>query len=101
MAYYNSFDLVVLPSIKEGLPMTCLEATACGTYFIGSRVGEIESIVGQSFTVQRDSNFEESFIKKCIECLNTNPTKPSLKSNYKAEVIVKNEIKIINKILAQ
>ena len=99
--YYNSFDLVVLPSIKEGLPMTCLEATACGTYFIGSRVGEIESIVGQSFTVQRDSNFEESFINKCIEYLNTNPTKPSLKSNYKAEVIVKNEIKIINKILAQ
>lgn len=99
--YYNSFDLVVLPSIKEGLPMTCLEATACGTYFVGSRVGEIESIVGQNFTIPRDSNFDDSFVNKCIECLITTPQKPTLKPEYKAELIVENELKIIDNIIAQ
>lgn len=96
--YYNAFDLVVLPSINEGLPMTSLEATACGTMFIGSRVGEIEKVVGTYYTVIRDANFNESFAKKCIECLLSSPEVPSLQAKYLASDIVRNELSIIEQL---
>lgn len=96
--YYNAFDLVVLPSINEGLPMTSLEATACGTMFIGSRVGEIEKVVGAYYTVIRDTNFNESFAKKCIECLQSSLEVPSLQAKYLASDIVRNELSIIERL---
>lgn len=97
--YYNVFDLVVLPSFNEGLPMTSLEATACGTCFIGSRVGEIENVVGKKFTIPLNSIFNETFANKCIEILKNNPNPPALKAVYNAASVVSNEIDIINKIL--
>lgn len=96
--YYNAFDLVVLPSINEGLPMTSLETTACGTLFVGSRVGEIEKVVGKDYTVIRDSNFNEFFAKRCIEILQSSPQVPSLQTKYLAGDIVRNELSIIEKL---
>ena len=98
-SYYNIFDLVVLPSLKEGLPMTALEATACGTLFIGSRVGEIANVVGTEFTVARDERFEENFAKRCIEALQNKELSPLLRDSYKVDTIVQNEVNIITSLI--
>lgn len=67
--WYNCMDLIVMPSHKEGLPMTCLEATACGTSFVGARVGAIADVVGNENTILHDDSFNQKFAALCIKRL--------------------------------
>ena len=48
---YNCMDLVVLPSLNEGLPLTAVESLACGTQIVGSRVGGIAEAIGVENTI--------------------------------------------------
>jgi len=42
--WYRAANVVVLPSHSEGMPNVLLEAAACGTQFVASRVGGIPEI---------------------------------------------------------
>lgn len=45
--YFISPDLLIMPSIREGLPMTLIEALASGVPVIANNVGAISSLVTQ------------------------------------------------------
>lgn len=97
--WYNCMDLIVMPSLNEGLPMTCLEATACGTPFVGSRVGAIADVVGVENTVERNSDFNNMFSALCIKCLNNNNV-VLLPEIFKLNTIIEKEKEIIYSLLA-
>jgi glycosyltransferase involved in cell wall biosynthesis len=55
--WYRSADVLVLPSLSEGVPNVLLEASACGTPWIATRVGGISEIahLGTSTLVEPNS----------------------------------------------
>lgn len=66
---YNLMDLIVMPSFNEGLPLTAVEALACGTSMVGSRVGGIPDVLGEDNTVPLHENFTTQLAELCINKL--------------------------------
>ena len=97
--WYNCMDLIVMPSINEGLPMTCLEATACGTPFVGARVGAIADVVGIENTVEHNSEFNEMFAALCTKRLGEEKPFVVLPEIFKLSNIVEKESKILNAVI--
>ena len=56
----NCFDVLVLPSLNEGLPLVCAEALACGANVVGSNVGGIPEIIGKAYTIPHP-DLEDTF----------------------------------------
>ena len=44
-SFYQSLDLLVIPSINDGLPNVLLEGIASGTNIIGSKTGGIKDVL--------------------------------------------------------
>ena len=47
----NCIDVLVLPSLNEGLPLVCAEALRCGAAVVGSDVGGIAEVIGKDNVV--------------------------------------------------
>lgn len=63
--YYSAFDVLILTSLVEGLPLVILEAMACGTPVVSSNVGGIGEVLFEGFNGKLINNPNDcpSFIK--------------------------------------
>lgn len=59
-AMMNCIDLLVLPSLNEGLPLVTVEALRCGAAVVGSDAGGIPEVIGHDCTVPLGPAFVEN-----------------------------------------
>ena len=69
-AVMNSIDVLVLPSLNEGLPLVCAEAISCGAKVVGSDVGGIPEVVGHDNVVPLGDSFVKDIADKIVSMLN-------------------------------
>jgi glycosyltransferase involved in cell wall biosynthesis len=70
LAYYQSLDVYLNTSLHEGLPLSVLEAMACGTPVVAARVGGMPEVVGDGVSgLLIDDSAPESFANACLRLL--------------------------------
>lgn len=67
----NCIDVLVLPSLNEGLPLVCAEALACGANVVGSNVGGIPEIIGKANTVPHPDAKDDTFVSAVASKVST------------------------------
>lgn len=93
--FYAAFDILMLPSLIEGLPLVVLEAMTCGTPVIASRVGALGEIVQEELLSSNANNI--GFYIAAIEKLKNDETwKRISEDNIKRASSVEGQSKNIN-----
>ena len=72
-ALMNCVDVLVLPSLNEGLPLVCAEALRCGANVVGSDVGGIAEVIGKDNVVPLDDDFVPQIARKIVAMLLDKP----------------------------
>ncbi len=72
----NCIDVLVLPSLNEGLPLVCAEAIRCGASVVGSDVGGIPEVIGRDFVVPLGPSFVSEMASRVVEMLISPPGQP-------------------------
>ena len=72
-ALMNCVDVLVLPSVNEGLPLVCTEALSCGANVVGSDVGGIAEVIGKDNVVPLGEGFAPQFAEKIVVMMNDKP----------------------------
>ncbi len=76
--YLNDFDLLLLTSNWEGVPITILEAIELNIPILSTNVGGIREIIGDSSVFKKGENISA----KINEKLNTSTPKTCIKDNF-------------------
>lgn len=64
---FNATDVLILPSINEGLPLTVVEGLKCGCNVVGSMTGGIPEVIGEdNCIVLQNENFIQKFADRVI-----------------------------------
>ena len=71
--YLNSIDVLILPSLNEGLPLITIEALSCGCKVVGSDVGGIHEVIGGENCIPlSELDFEKKFADRIVYFLSHN-----------------------------
>lgn len=69
----NCIDVMVLPSLNEGLPLVCAEAVRCGASVVGSDVGGVPEVIGRERVVPLGDDLVCGMASKVVEMLHSAP----------------------------
>ena len=98
--YMNCIDVLVLPSLNEGLPLVTIEAIACGANAVGSDVGGISETLGKKNVFPLGDKFVEHISWRIVEMLSGNVEQP-LRDVFDWSVTAKKEKEIYDTCLSE
>ncbi len=85
-SYYQGLDIFINTSFHEGIPMSVLEAMACGVPVIAPKVGGIPEIIRNGidgFLVKRE---KDSFVKACMNLISNRELLFQMSENCKQRI---------------
>jgi len=94
----NCVDLLVLPSILEGLPLVVVEALACGARAVASNVTGTAEAVGRENAIDWGDNFVERFTDRAVQLLQGN-IEQKLPEGFSWDATAQKESQIYQKYL--
>lgn len=94
----NCIDLMILPSLNEGLPLVCAEAIRCGADVIGSDVGGISEVIGSENVIPLDKNFVNAISLQAVRRL-LNPTNQVVPSELSWYSTAAEELALIKEVV--
>lgn len=94
----NCVDVLLLPSLNEGLGMICAEAIRCGASVAGSNAGGISEVIGSENTVPLGDGFIDGLSDKAVLML-SNPQSQSLSPELDWTSTASKELAVIKEIL--
>lgn len=92
----NCIDVLVLPSLNEGLPLVCAEALKCGVNVVGSDVGGVAEVIGRENVVplDPDMDFAVRFAGRVVDVLNE-PSSAFLQPHFSWKETAKKELQFL------
>lgn len=94
---FNMIDILVLPSLNEGLPLVLLEAQACGAAAVGSNVGGISEAIGIENTFDLNDEFVTNISNRIIRIINDGCPAPSLADDFSWDAAISKELNYCKK----
>ena len=100
--FFNAADVLILPSLNEGLPLTVVEGLACGCNVVGSLVGGIPEVIGKDNCVDlKDPQFVDKFADKVVNYLQANSKiEQKLSPEFDWDRTAKEELEAIHNLIS-
>ena len=97
----NCMDLLILPSLNEGMPRVTLEAQACGVHVVGSNRGGIPEAIGNENCFELDENFVNSSTLRILELLNDEVEFSALPEKFSWSDAIKKELVVYENVCSK
>lgn len=95
----GSLDILLLPSLNEGLPRVTLEALQCGVHVVGSSAGGIPEVVGEENCFDLDDNLAYNISKRVISIIKNREPVKQMSDDFSWNKTIHKEVSIYNSIV--
>lgn len=97
----NCLDILVLPSLNEGMPRVALEAHACGVHVVGSNRGGIPEAIGVKNCFELDEDFVKKISYRIIEILKETSRVSKLNEKFSWKSALKSELMVYKNVCSK